>query len=148
MSDRTENVAALARAAGKNIGGNVREMGEVTLDLDAPERTPAEQALADRAIELLGEEVERMVRMREQYAEERRLGAPGTASPRLDAMAANLEGASRFALRMALITPGEARLVWHRAMAGGVHDRPAMGHPDIPRPATGVIADSGEVGTA
>jgi hypothetical protein len=125
-------VAEAARAAGKNIGADVREMGEVTLALDDPERTTEQHALAERAVALLREEVERVERMRAQYAEERRQGAPGTPSPRLDGMAARLEGASRFALRMGLITPGEARLVWAAAMRSGVHDRPATGQPGDP----------------
>ncbi len=100
-----------AKRAGKNIGTDVRELGEVRLADDRPERTPEEQATADRALELLREEVSRMAALRAEFATEQGRGAPAKASPRLDGMAARLEGASRFALRLGLITPGEAREV-------------------------------------
>ena len=123
----TERAAEEARRAGKNIGADVRELGEVTLSDERPERTPEQQALADRALELLREEVARMRAQREDFAAERERGAPAKASPRLDAMAARLEGATRFALRMGLVTPNEAREIWHEAAQAGLHDRPSTG---------------------
>jgi hypothetical protein len=123
MSDAAEQ----ARRAGKNISDGARELGEVRLADDRPSRTAEEQALADRALALLREEVERMAALRAEFATEQGRGAPATASPRLDGMAARLEGASRFALRLGLVTPGEAREVWAEAARAGLHDRPSTG---------------------
>ncbi|HEX8003936.1 MAG TPA: hypothetical protein VF519_14710 [Mycobacteriales bacterium] len=121
------SAAEQARAAGKNIGDDARLLGEVVVTGERPDRTPEQQALADRAVALLREEIERMAGQRADFAEETRRGAPAKASPRLDAMAARLEGASRFALRLGLLTPAEARQVWHEAAQAGLHDRPSTG---------------------
>ena len=125
-----ERAVEQARRAGKNIGADVRELGQVTLSHERPDRTPEQQALADRAMELLREEVTRLAALRTEFAAERERGAPAKASPRLDAMAARLEGACRFALRMGLVTPNEAREVWHEAAQAGLHDRPSTGRAD------------------
>jgi len=121
------SAAEQARAAGKNIGDGARVMGEVTVGGERPDRTPEQQQLADRALGLLREEIEHMAAQRADFAEEKSRGAPAAASPRLDAMAARLEGASRFALRLGLLTPAEARQVWHEAAQAGLHDRPSTG---------------------
>lgn len=105
------------------MGDGARVLGHVGLGGETPDRTPDQQALADRAIALLREEVERMAAQRADLAEEKQRGAPAKESPRLDAMAARLEGASRFALRLGLVTPAEARQVWHEAAQHGLHDR-------------------------
>ena len=104
-----------------------RELGVVTLSDEVPDRTAEEQARADAAMALLREEVARIAAMRADFAGERDRGAPATPAPRLDALAARLEGACRFALRMGLVTPNEARLVWHEAAQAGLHDRPRGG---------------------
>jgi hypothetical protein len=124
------SAADQARAAGKNIGDDARVMGEVVVTSERPDRSPEQQELADGAIALLREEIERMRAQRADFAEEQSRGAPAKASPRLDAMAARLEGASRFALRLGLITPAEARQVWHEAAQAGLHDRPSTGRAD------------------
>jgi len=141
MTDRTAQIAAAARAAGKNIGSDVRELGVVSGASAAPDRDPAAAALAERALQAIGEEIERMSRLREQLAEEKRAGAPARTSARLDALAANIEGACRLALRIGILTPGEARSVWTDARAAGLHDRPSTGrtqeHPERPTTAEG-----------
>jgi hypothetical protein len=124
MTDRDSAVAA-AQAAGKHIGADARELGVVRLDDDRPERDPAAAALAEQALAVLREEVERMSRLREQLAVEAAAGAPGRPTLRLDALAANVEGACRFALRLGLITPAEARQVWADARTAGLQDRPS-----------------------
>ena len=124
------SAAEQARAAGKNIGDDARLLGEVTVSGDRPDRTPEQQDLADRAIALLREEIERMAAQRADFADEKQRGAPAKPSPRLDAMAARLEGASRMALRLGLVTPAEARQVWHEAAQAGLHDRPSTGRAD------------------
>jgi hypothetical protein len=108
---------------------DLRRLGEVTLSDERPDRTPEEQAATDRALTLLREEVERMTALRAELATEVGRGAPAEPTRRLDAMAARLEGASRFALRMGLVTPAEAREVWAEAARAGVHDRPSAGRP-------------------
>ena len=122
MSD-LDRAAAAAQAAGKNIGGaGVRELGVVSLA--TPDGAPAavDPALSERARELLRDEVERMTAARAEFADEQAHGAPARSSTRLDAMAASLEGATRFALRLGLVTPGDAREIWTAARAAGVRD--------------------------
>jgi hypothetical protein len=120
-----EQATALAQAAGKHIGADARELGEVTPTGERPERDEAAQQLADRALAVLREEIGLLERMRAEFAAEKSYGAPAAPSPRLDAMAARLEGMSRFALQMGLITPGEAREIWTEARRSGLHARPA-----------------------
>ena len=98
-----------------------RELGVVTLSGERPQRSPAEQEAADRALALLREEVERLGMLRAELATEREHGAPAGSS-RIEALRARLEGASRFALRMGLVTPNEAREIWHEAAQSGLHD--------------------------
>jgi len=97
-----------------------RELGVVTLSDERPERTPEELALADRALEVLREEVARLAAMRAEHEQELKLGAP-SAGPQDGAT--RLEGACRFALRMGLITPAEARQVFHEAGRLGLRER-------------------------
>lgn len=97
-----------------------RELGRVTLSDERPARTPEQQALADRAMTLLREEVARLAAIKAEYATERERGAPGTPP---DDGAARLEGACRFALRMGLVTPAEAREVFHEADQRGLVER-------------------------
>ena len=97
-----------------------RELGVVHLGGETPQRTPEEQALADRALTLLREEVARLTALRAEYAVERGRGAPS--APPSD-LAVRLEGACRFALRMGLVSPAEAREVFHEAALAGLHER-------------------------
>ncbi|MEO6715471.1 MAG: hypothetical protein ABIM89_18880 [Mycobacteriales bacterium] len=125
MTDDVERATALAQAAGKNIGSAVRRLGEVTVGGDVPARTPDAQQLADRAMAVLREEVALLSRVRTEFAEEKKHGAPAASSPRLDAMAARLEGMTRLALLLELIAPAEAREIWTEARQSGMHARPA-----------------------
>ena len=121
----TERAAAAARAAGKNISGSgVRELGVVSLETPSAAASDIDPALREHARALLREEVERMSSARSAHAAEQAMGAPARSSGRLDAMAASLEGATRFALRVGLLAPGEAREIWTAARAAGVHDVP------------------------
>lgn len=121
-----------ARAAGKAIGSDVRRLGEVTAGGEVPSRKPEAQQLADRALALLRSEVELLARVRVEFAEEKKHGAPAASSPRLDAMAARLEGMTRLALLLELIAPAEAREIWTEARAAGLHARPASGRDSAP----------------
>jgi hypothetical protein len=98
---------------------NRRVLGTVTLDDEHPARTPEQQVLADKALAVLREEVERIALLRAEFAAEKERGAPAT-SPRHEAAVARLEGASRMALRLGLVTPGEARTVWAEAARAGL----------------------------
>ena len=92
-----------------------RELGVVTLSDERPARTPEEQALADKALALLREEVAHIAAQRAEAANETLRGAPS--GPPEDG-ASRLEGMARFALRMGLVTPAEAREVFHEAGIG------------------------------
>jgi hypothetical protein len=133
MTDDLERATRLARAAGKNIGSDVRRLGEVEIGGAVPERSPEAQLLAARAMAVLRDEVALLARVRVEFAEEKKYGAPASSSPRLDAMAARLEGMTRLALLLDLIAPAEARAIWTEARRSGVHDRPASGQPAAPQ---------------
>ncbi len=121
--NQTEQATEAARAAGKNIGGDgVRQLGVVPLETPLAPASEIDPALRDLARSLLREEVDRMGQARAVHAAEQAQGAPARASGRLDAMAASLEGATRFALRVGLLSPGEAREIWTAARAAGVHE--------------------------
>lgn len=132
MSDSLERAKMLARAAGKTIGPDARQLGEVAIGGDVPDRAPAAQQLADRAMAVLRDEVELLTRVRAEFAAEKKHGAPAASSPRLDAMAARLEGMTRLALLLELIAPAEARAIWTEARLSGLHDRRARGEAAAP----------------
>lgn len=132
MSDEFERAKVLARAAGKSIGSDARQLGEVSVAGDVPARGAEAQQLADRAMSVLRDEVELLTRVRAEFATEKQHGAPAASSPRLDAMAARLEGMTRLALLLELIAPAEARAIWTEARQSGLHDRPASGRPAAP----------------
>jgi hypothetical protein len=130
--DAFERAKELARAAGKAIGSDVRQLGAVAAGGPVPERSAGAQQLADRAMAVLRDEVALLSRVRAEFAEEKKHGAPASSSPRLDAMAARLEGMTRLALLLELIAPAEARAIWTEARRSGLHDRPASGRPAAP----------------
>jgi hypothetical protein len=99
---------------------NRRVLGTVTLDDGHPARTPEQQALADKALALLREEVERIALLKAEFAAEKARGAPAPPSARVEGAVARLEGASRMALRLGLVTPGEVRTVWAEAAKAGL----------------------------
>ena len=88
-----------------------RELGVVGPETASTARAVVDEVLAARARELLREEVAALVRVREQLAAEEAGGATGSGR-RSAALAASLEGASRFALRIGLVSPAEARAIW------------------------------------
>ena len=101
-----------------------RELGVVTLGGgERPERTPEQQALAEQALTILREEVERLAAQRAEYETERAHGAPGGKVGVADDAATRLEGAARFALRMGLVTPAEAREIFAEAGKRGLVER-------------------------
>ena len=139
MTEEIERAKALAQAAGKHIGSDVRRLGAVPAGGDVPVRSADAKALADRAMEVLRDEVTLLSRVRAEFAEEKKHGAPAASSPRLDAMAARLEGMTRLALLLDLIAPTEARAIWTEARRSGLHDRQGAGRVL----ASGVLASEG-----
>ena len=97
-----------------------RELGVVTMSGERPERTAEEQVLADKALAVLREEIEHLTAQRAEFATEKAHGAPAS---RPDDAATRLEGACRFALRMGLVTPAEAREIFGEANKRGLVDR-------------------------
>ena len=100
-----------------------RELGVVTMSGERPPRTPDEQALTDRAMTVLREEVDRLAELRAEYATERAHGAPGGRVGAIDDAATRLEGMCRFALRMGLVSPNEAREIFSEAGKRGLVER-------------------------
>ncbi|MEP7055506.1 MAG: hypothetical protein ABI912_09690 [Actinomycetota bacterium] len=128
MTDDLELATTAARAAGKNIGSAARNLGAVEAGGAVPERSEPAQQLADRAMQVLRDEVALLTRLRAEFAEEKKHGAPASSSSRLDAMAARLEGMTRLALLLELIAPAEARAIWTEARQSGLHDRSSSEH--------------------
>lgn len=94
----------------------------------APERSRAQAAAARKAKTTLEQEFGRVLAMKEKLAAEAHIGASekGRESLRqpekLRTLVASLEGMSRFAIAMGLLTPAENRDVWTAAMARGLYE--------------------------
>jgi hypothetical protein len=107
---------------------HVRTLGEDERP-DAPALAqPASDELRTQAQTVLKQEFDRVLEMKLKLSAERMVGGKekGRASERpnerIRGMIASLEGMSRFALKMGLITPSENRQLFADAMKRGLHD--------------------------
>lgn len=103
----------------------VRTLGEERPDkvsLATAEATPA------GAMQALKEEFDRVLAMKNKLFAESKVGgnekgrAPVGADEKIRGMVASLEGMSRFAMRLGLITPAENRGLFADAMARGLYE--------------------------
>jgi hypothetical protein len=106
---------------------------------------PGQPAPAGPAAEALQAEFERLFAVKAGLLGEARAGRSPTGrhssadQAKLRALVASVEGASRFAIRLGLLTPGEVRALWSQAMARGLYDgwdAEREGPPPGPPPAT------------
>ena len=93
----------------------------------APKRTKAATDLADKAKRVLKQEFKKALDLKAKLATE--AGASGAAKGReaneadkLRSLVASLEGMSRFAMAMGVLTPAENRTIWADAMKKGLYE--------------------------
>jgi hypothetical protein len=92
-----------------------------------PRRSRADAEASARAAELLRAEFERALALKARLAEEARAGeaAKGRAArqaEKLRSLVASLEGMSRFALALGLLTPAESRAIWATYIRRGLYE--------------------------
>jgi hypothetical protein len=91
----------------------------------APKRSKAEAVLASRALEVLRKEFDRALELKTKLAEEANFAAEAkgrSPSEKLRSLVASLEGMSRFAIAMGLLTPAENRKIWSEYMGKGLYE--------------------------
>ena len=120
--------APVPKGPAKRPGG-LRTLADVEPARDpSPPRTGSSKKAAAHAIEVLQAEFDHVLMMKEKLAAEASIGAKekGRESARqgekLRGLIASLEGMSRFALKMKLITPAESRELYAQAMKKGLYD--------------------------
>lgn len=111
----------------------VRTLGEVgtRAKKTAPKKTapksPKPSPMARKAHALLADEFERALAMKQKLGAEGKVGGDekgrdiAGANEKVRGIIASLEGMNRFALKMGLITPAEARAMYVDAMSKGLH---------------------------
>ena len=91
----------------------------------APKRTKAQEALAKKAIEVLRAEFDKAIALKAKLSDEADFAseAKGRApSEKIRSLVASLEGMSRFAIAMGLLTPAENRAIFSEYMAKGLYE--------------------------
>ena len=90
-----------------------------------PKRTEAEQALTDKALEVLRTEFEKAITLKAKLTDEANVSAEAkgrSPSEKLRSIVASLEGMSRFAIAMGLLTPAENRALFAEYMGKGLYE--------------------------
>jgi len=93
----------------------------------SPKRSKAEDALAAKAAAVLKAEFEKALALKEKLAGEavsssEQKGRDPREAEKLRSLVASLEGMSRFAIAMGLLTPAENRAIWSEYMARGLYE--------------------------
>lgn len=91
----------------------------------APTRAPEEQALAAKAVEVLRAEFEKAMALKSKLTDEANVSSEAkgrTPSEKLRSIVASLEGMSRFAIAMGLLTPAENRALFAEYMGKGLYE--------------------------
>lgn len=91
----------------------------------APKRTKAQQALAARATEVIRAEFEKAIALKAKLTDEANVSSEAkgrTPSEKLRSIVASLEGMSRFAIAMGLLTPAENRALFAEYMGKGLYE--------------------------
>ncbi len=90
-----------------------------------PMRTKAQQALASKATEVLRAEFEKAIALKAKLSDEADVASEAkgrTPSEKLRSIVASLEGMSRFAIAMGLLTPAENRALFAEYMSKGLYE--------------------------
>jgi hypothetical protein len=91
----------------------------------APKRSKADEELAKKAADVLRAEFDRALELKTKLSEEADFAseAKGRApSEKLRSIVASLEGMSRFAIAMGLLTPAENRAIFAEYMGKGLYE--------------------------
>lgn len=113
--------------------GGLRTLGapvakkSATVAKTPPKRTKAQTALAEQSIKTLKNEFKRALNLKQKLSAEASVGGKekgrdANESDKLRSIVSSLEGMSRFALAMNLITPAESRAIWGDAMKKGLYE--------------------------
>jgi hypothetical protein len=90
-----------------------------------PKRSKAQRALADKATEVLRAEFEKAIALKAKLNDEANVSSEAkgrTPAEKLRSIIASLEGMSRFALAMDLLTPAENRALYAEYMGKGLYE--------------------------
>jgi hypothetical protein len=91
----------------------------------APKRSKADEALAAKAVEVLRAEFDKALELKTKLADEANFASEAkgrTPSEKLRSIVASLEGMSRFAIAMGLLTPAENRAIYAEYMKKGLYE--------------------------
>lgn len=91
----------------------------------APKRSQADEALAAKAVEVLKAEFERALELKTKLTEEANFASEAKGrvpGEKLRSLVASLEGMSRFAIAMGLLTPAENRAIFAEYMGKGLYE--------------------------
>lgn len=112
----------------KPASGTLRTLGAPRVTRAAsPKRTKTQTDLSQRARKTLQAEFRRALALKEKIAGEAAAssdskGRDANQADKLRSLVASLEGMSRFAIAMDLLTPEENRAVWAAAMRKGLYE--------------------------
>ncbi|MCA1833325.1 MAG: hypothetical protein ABR548_03985 [Actinomycetota bacterium] len=92
-----------------------------------PRRTPEEKALAAKAVETLRSEFARALALKQKLSGEQNAsadlkGRDAGEAEKLRSIVASLEGMSRFAIAMGMLTPQENRAIWAEHIKLGLYE--------------------------
>ncbi|MFY9587743.1 MAG: hypothetical protein WAT66_09840 [Actinomycetota bacterium] len=106
--------------------GGLRKLGAPTKPTaPPPKRSKADEVLARKAAEVLRAEFDKALELKSKLTEEANFAseAKGRApSEKLRSIVASLEGMSRFAIAMGLLTPAENRAIFAEYMGKGLYE--------------------------
>lgn len=92
-----------------------------------PKRTKTQAAASERAREVLRAEFDKAMALKEKLGAEAASSSPEKGreprqAEKLRSIVASLEGMSRFAIALGLLTPAENRAIWADYMARGLYE--------------------------
>ena len=92
---------------------------------EPPKRTKAEEKLAAKALEVLRAEFDRAMELKAKLADEANVSSEAkgrSPAEKLRSLVASLEGMSRFAIAMGLLTAAENRALFAEYMGKGLYE--------------------------
>ena len=108
--------------------GGLRTLGAPrTGKASSPTRTKTQQARSDEARKILQAEFRKALKLKEKISGEQQTsgdqkGRDVREAEKIRSLVASLEGMSRFAMSMHLLTPDENRALWANAMKRGLYE--------------------------
>ncbi len=92
-----------------------------------PRRSAEQKALAEKAMQTLRAEFDRALALKDKLSTEQATmaeekGRDAGEADKLRSIVASLEGMSRFALAMGMLTPAENRAIWAEYMGRGLYE--------------------------